>query len=309
MLETYVIHVTHRCNMKCLYCYESDKESTFTWEETKERIDKIIENSSSNKFHLEFLGGEPMLAWDLIKKIYEYIEIEYYEKVFVNYYGLTNNGTILTEEQLDYLSKNKRITYAISLDGTKAANQFRIMKKDNSNSYDIVVNNIKRLIEKDVSINVHLVVHPYNVSYLEESIFHLYNDLGVKSIGVGTIESTMYIDEDFMNEFIRQMDNVSKRMIDENLLDILHIDILNYVKPKEDVRTYIYDKETGRIIAESYGRIENKYENDDSVIIRKCGFQEGTDGELIYKMRLTSYKNHRRNIALKSKRPEGELWD
>ena len=36
-METYVIHVTKECNMNCLYCYEKDKTSTYTWEEVKTR--------------------------------------------------------------------------------------------------------------------------------------------------------------------------------------------------------------------------------------------------------------------------------
>lgn len=295
-METYVVHVTKLCNMNCYYCYEQDKTSTYTWEEVKEYVDKIIENRTDDVFHIEFLGGEPMMAWDIIKKAYEYIEIEYHDVVEVDSYGITNNGTILTDEQAEYLSNNKRLTYAISLDGHKWANQLRVMK-DGTNSYDIVIKNIEKCKEYGIDFNVHMTTHPYNIAFLEEGIWHLY-DRGVRRFGIGTVESTIDIDEHYGKSFVEKLNRVSKKIVKENIKDI-HIDLFEYIKSKDDVRTYIHD-ENGKLIGESYGRSGSDIsDRDDLYNIRKSS-GDYPIGELIYSIRKQVYLNHQKNLELYS---------
>ena len=101
-METYVIHVTKQCNMQCKYCYEEDKTSIYSWDEIKKFID-ILVSKSPDQFIVEFLGGEPLLAWDLIRQAYEYLES--FPNKQIESYALTTNGTILTDEILDYLIK------------------------------------------------------------------------------------------------------------------------------------------------------------------------------------------------------------
>jgi len=301
MNEIYVIHVTKKCNMKCLYCYEQDKTSTYTWEEVKYFIDKLIENRTSNNFSIEFLGGEPMLVWDLIKKSYEYIEVEYHDYVNIESYIITTNGTILTDEQANYIANNKSITYAVSMDGNEWSNQLRLMKTGES-SYKTVMKTFDKLKKYGIPLSVHVTTHPYNVAWLYDSIFHLY-DNGIKHFGIGTIESTIKIDQEYAKIFLDQLDKVSKRMVRENIED-LSIDLFNQIKPKEDARTYIKDK-SGKVIGESYGR-----SGDDITEKTKDEFnidrieQENQDEErkqisdLIYYIRSMAYKNHKRNVSL-----------
>jgi len=95
-METYVVHVTKQCNCRCVYCYEKDKYSTYTWEEVKELIDNIVKYN--RRFNIEFLGGEPLLAFDLIKKSVDYLESM--NDIEVEQYVITTNGTILTDEMI-----------------------------------------------------------------------------------------------------------------------------------------------------------------------------------------------------------------
>lgn len=293
MNEIYVIHVTKQCNMKCLYCYEEDKTSTYTLEEVKEYIDNLIESRTNDVFSIEFLGGEPMLAWDIIQEAYEYIETKYHDVVNIEFYTITTNGTILTDHVLRYLKDNKKIHYAISMDGSPWANQLRIKKENNENSYFTVKENIEKLIDENLTPGIHMVTHPFNVMFMSHSIKHLYN-LGIKRIGIGTIESTMEIDEEYSNIFLQQLDEVSKNIISGELKG-LTIDLFESVKPKEDVRSYIYD-ESGKVVGESYGRSGDDISHKDDLYTIKRSEETNEITDLIFYIRQSAYLNNKKNI-------------
>ena len=287
-METYVVHVTKQCNCDCIYCYEEDKDSQYSWEDIKELLDNLIRYKSSD-FHIEFLGGEPLLAWDLIKQAYEYLERN--PNVYVHYYTITTNGTILTEEIIDYLQKNKKIHFAASLDGHKHANQLRVFK-DNINTYDVVINNLNKLLKAGIMPYIHIVSHPYNIAFLSDSIDHLYK-LGFRSIDVGTVEKTMKIDEEYCDRFIKELDIVSERIVDGTYED-LSIGLFNWIKPKDDVRTYMYD-DTGRVVAESYGRAGHDITATSAYKMKKCTTQNDIS-DMIYTIRETVHNNHQKRL-------------
>ena len=288
-METYVIHVTKECNMNCSYCYENDKDSTYTWKEVKSFIVDIINNRTSNIFHIEFLGGEPLLAFDNIKKSVNYIES--LNDVEVNSYTITTNGTILDGEIVEFLKEHDNVDFAASMDGTKFMNQWRTFKDTNENSHDTVIENCQRLIReigKD-RVNVHMVTHLYNVASLSLGVKHLY-DKGLRSVGIGTIESTMRIDNDYCNSYVDELKKVSNMVLDGTLKG-LHVDVLEGLKPKSDVRHYLRD-ESGKVVGETYGRAGDDVTKNGNY---KADATSSDLGDTIYNIRKAVYDYHQRN--------------
>jgi hypothetical protein len=160
------------------------------------------------------------------------------------------------------------------------------------NTYDDVIQNYTLLLNA-IGINrigIHMVTHPYNIAYLSKGIDHLYN-LGVRSIGVGTVESTMTIDEGYCKRFIKELDIVSKKICNDNYSG-LNVDLLNYIKPRSDTRYYIKDK-TGKVIAESYGRTENDITKQS--IYNSVATSSNMEST-IQNIRETVYYNHQENL-------------
>lgn len=296
MLETYVIHITKLCNLDCRYCYEKDKTTVFKWEEIKATIDKIIKYN--NRFKIEFLGGEPMLASDLIIKSYEYLES--FKDIVVEDYVITTNSTIISDEFLDFLESSPKISWAASIDGNEYANQLRVFKKVDYR--DAQVNAYKKSIEVLMKVlnrignnrtSIHIVTHPYNIHLMAKSIRHFY-ELGIRLIGIGTIESTIPIGREYAQEFIRQINFVSK-MIVNGELEGLDIDLFNYIKPRTDVKNYVYD-ENNKLIFESYSRADDDIiKNEKNLNIKSAN---GTSSlmELICDIREEAYYIHQRNL-------------
>lgn len=286
MKERYVIHVTKDCNMNCTYCYEKDKTSSYTKEEILNLCRQIADNCEDEQFGIEFLGGEPLLAFDNIKAVYEVLEKEYPGRV--SDYVITTNGTILTDEIIDFLEENQRVVYAISMDGTKWANQMRCFK-NGKNSFEVVMENMKKALSAVgvQQVCVHMVTHPFNVASLYSSVKFLY-ETGIRNIGIGTVESTMDIDDRYCNRFVTEMDKVSCAIVSGELQS-LSIDILDSVKPKSDVRTYIRDPKTNKVVGESYGRAGDDITHTDAF---NSVPTYSPIGDVICSLRECVYKNH-----------------
>ena len=69
------LSLTHNCNLSCRYCYSGrkfEKEMSFV---TAQKIVDFAMNITpiNQKIEFSFFGGEPLLCFDLIKQIIDYI--------------------------------------------------------------------------------------------------------------------------------------------------------------------------------------------------------------------------------------------
>lgn len=282
--ETYVVHVTRKCNMNCLYCYEDDKTSVFTWKEIEEYLTNLLSYAPEN-FMIEFLGGEPMLEFEHIRKTVAFVGDR------CKNYTITTNGTILEQHHIDWLLQHPEVRFAISVDGPGASNMFRLTK-ENKSSWPICKENIKTLHDVGIYPTIHIVTHPYNVAYLYDTVRVLYS-LAIRTIGMGTVEKTIRIDQRYCDEFIRQHQQISQSIINGTFKD-LHIDVLNSLKPESDVRTYIRD-DVGKVIGETYGRAKGDISDQEYYAVQKCE-QSDEVGQMILNIRRTVYENHQQML-------------
>jgi len=255
--------------MSCRYCYEKDKSSgNVPWEITKELLDNILRNTPI--FEIEFLGGETLLNLPLIQQCVDYLK----EKSTVTYF-ITTNGTIMSNEVVDFLQENRNIKICISMDGTRFANSLRVFK-NGKNSFEIVVKNIKKLIEKGLvdRLLVHTVLHPYNVAYFSESVDLLYS-LGVRHVDPGIVENTMLCTKEFQDTFIFEHQKVSKKLYMAEYPG-LKVTTLHYPPLINKKKVYIRN-EQGVIIGE-YNGVKDRFASDNITL----------------RLRTIVYENHKR---------------
>jgi uncharacterized protein len=147
------LFVAQSCNMACIYCY-SDKNGSnarkqlMTFEQAKRAIDDLVKRSEDRKIlRIMFTGGEPLLNFDLIKRVVTYTkELETStEKKFQ--YQIITNGTLLNEEIEDFLVEHEMKT-VISLDGDEETHNRQRPLTDGGESYHLVLENARRLNSK-----------------------------------------------------------------------------------------------------------------------------------------------------------------
>lgn len=113
--------ITHACNLNCVYCYERHKSCAVMPFETARRIvgDELRCTAASERYSgvdFHFLGGEPLLNFDLIRALCEWAWSETREAPF-HFYVITN-GTLLDAPRREWFEYHRdRITVEMSVDG------------------------------------------------------------------------------------------------------------------------------------------------------------------------------------------------
>lgn len=146
--------MTDDCNLRCKYCIYSDhykymtgyKKTKLTWEVAKKAVDIYMNNfkniASINAYRnptICFYGGEPLLNFDIIEKIVEYIKSNY--RHFECSYTITTNGLLLNDKISKFL-KGNNFGVCVSIDGTEENHDRNRLKIDNTPSYKQVVENV-----------------------------------------------------------------------------------------------------------------------------------------------------------------------
>lgn len=136
------------CNLKCIYCYQRDvsyNHSVLTSEMVDDSINFIERTLASNPFvkklKLNWFGGEPLLHFDIIKRMTEHF-ISYCQERQMEYSAnMTTNGLLLTEEITDYLYTNGLKTLQVTIDGQE---DFYIeYKKGKPGDLERLIKNVK----------------------------------------------------------------------------------------------------------------------------------------------------------------------
>jgi uncharacterized protein len=150
----------------------------------KAALDFLIKNSGSRKnLEVDFFGGEPLMNWEVVKRIVEYgrsIEKEY-DKNFR--FTLTTNGTLLNDEILEFANKEMG-NIVLSIDGRKEVNDKMRPLKGGQGTYDTIVPKFKKVAESRHQLRyfVRGTFTHNNLDFFED-VKHL-ADLGFKQISV-----------------------------------------------------------------------------------------------------------------------------
>ena len=112
-----MLMVTNSCNLNCVYCYESHKTShKMDFDTAKRAILDVFNETGFNGVSIQFMGGEPLFAFPLIKDVSEWLwskNIKYPYSLFA-----ATNGTLLNEDMKVWFTANKyRISLGLSFDG------------------------------------------------------------------------------------------------------------------------------------------------------------------------------------------------
>lgn len=163
---------TLKCNFRCPYCYEQGVEQVGTMsEEVQSQLMDFIEKRISDikNFDLTWIGGEPLLAIDVIDSLTEKI-LSLCKKYDVNYKAsMVSNGYLLNEDIIQRLKKNKVESIQITLDGPpEKHNQKRIMPNGEP-TFDRILENIKKVSE-EMKVAIRVNVDKHNLEQSNEVI-------------------------------------------------------------------------------------------------------------------------------------------
>lgn len=150
-----VLWTTSKCNLKCRYCYASAVREKYDMD-FKTAVN-ALDHFSGQPMKIQFAGGEPLVNYDLICKIYEYVKKRGYDAVF----QMQTNGTLIDEEKANGIKKMK-IAVGVSIDGPPDINEW--LRGETKKA----VYGIQCLAHAGIWININSVVTAQNVNRLPE---------------------------------------------------------------------------------------------------------------------------------------------
>ena len=145
-------------------------------------IKNLIKNRSSDLefLYLDWFGGEPLLAFDVVRDLMKY-SISLSEKYnFTVSSEMTTNGSLLTENKHKELNKLKVTRFQVSFDGDSLMHDTLRVIKHGSGSFDIIYNNLLNFHETSIDnkIIVRLHLNRNNLESVESFLERLHKDVG-----------------------------------------------------------------------------------------------------------------------------------
>jgi uncharacterized protein len=122
-LRSLAVLATAECNLSCAYCHRGGgARRRLRWADCRAALDWAL-RSAGPEFEIVFTGGEPLLAEGLLRRAVRYVESRA-EPGWTPSFALQTNGTLLGEDQLDFLAAH-RFEVRVSCDGHPAAQRAR----------------------------------------------------------------------------------------------------------------------------------------------------------------------------------------
>ncbi len=156
-----IVNPTERCNLRCVYCYE-----TFALGKMPQTVVSGLLNLVRRRaekglktFRLEFFGGEPLVAWDVVETLSRGLFDICRANGTQMFGSMTTNGALLTRARLDRLNDCAVRSFQVTLDGPKAAHDRRRVTRRREGSFDAIWRTFEMLKTAPYPIDVLIRMH------------------------------------------------------------------------------------------------------------------------------------------------------
>ncbi len=146
-----VLEPTRCCNFNCTYCLYSEEldgrrdhsAEYMSWETAKASIDLLLKSSENETvLNLGFYGGEPLIAWPLIKRCIVYCNDQTSKEL---HFSLTTNGSLITDDIANECSQ-LGISVTVSLDGPQATHDAnRVFRTNDEGTFSFAMRGLRLL--------------------------------------------------------------------------------------------------------------------------------------------------------------------
>ena len=197
VIKALCLHIAHDCNIRCKYCFASQGDfrgdrSLMSDEVGYKAIDFVIKNSGNrHNLEVDFFGGEPLMNFEVVKRIVEYGKEKGKEHNKRFRFTITTNGLLLEDEIISYINENMD-NVVLSIDGRKKVNDNMRFTVNGNGTYDLIVPKYKKLIAERGNKNyfVRGTFTRENLNFSQD-VLHL-AELGFKNTSVEPVVSECY---------------------------------------------------------------------------------------------------------------------
>lgn len=192
----YLITTTN-CNLDCSYCFYRSSFSgslkhrqNMSFEVAKNAIDKFFDIVSKNEItdnywqQITFYGGEPLINKELLIQAIPYAREKFNDK-FTSL--VINTNLVLLDEEIIKMFKDNNVEVQVSLDGNKEQHDLNRKNIAGQGSYDIVIKNMKLLIENGIKVLPMITATDANINNFNETLWKIVEELNIDDYAVNIL--------------------------------------------------------------------------------------------------------------------------
>lgn len=264
-VKTVTFIVTHQCNLRCTYCYETHKsDRRMDLETAKKCVDllfaedarnsELVNDRDAHGLIIEFIGGEPFLEIGLIDQTMEYflnkaIELDHrwQTQYMIN---ISTNGTLGDDPRVQQFMKKYagRLSIGVTIDGAKEAHDACRVDCHGNGSYDRAIRMFRQTGGPEGGRTTKYTIAPGNVRLFADAVRHLVLEEGVETLNCNCVYEEGWT-LDHARELYRQLKATSD-MLRESGTDT-YVSILDWEagEPLPDSHTQNWCGGDGRMLS------------------------------------------------------------
>ena len=151
VVKALCLHVAHTCNLNCEYCFASQGKykggrGLMSYEVGKQALDYLIAHSGSRvNLEVDFFGGEPLMNWDVCKRLVAYARSREEDAGKKFRFTLTTNGMLIDDDVIEFANREMH-NVVLSLDGRREVHDRLRKTVGGAGSYDTIVPKFKQFV-------------------------------------------------------------------------------------------------------------------------------------------------------------------
>jgi uncharacterized protein len=206
------LDVTVRCNLACDYCFKEKDRREMSLETARDAVCWLIFASmDARRLQVNFMGGEPLLRFDLIKQLVPFAKRRASQHNKFIHFGVTTNGTIMSDEIIEFW-RRWGLGFHTSIDGCPEAHNLHRHFADGRPTSFLLERNLPKILAVRPLTTARATVLPDTIRYLPESFEYILN-MGYKNIAFVPGSYPQW-DKTAVKEFGRQFGIISQRVME-----------------------------------------------------------------------------------------------
>ena len=190
VVKALCLHVAHTCNLNCAYCFASQgkyhgERALMSFETGKRALDFLMDHSGTRRnLEVDFFGGEPLMNWDVVKRLVAYARSVEAERGKHFRFTLTTNGVLIDEDVISFACREMD-NVVLSLDGRREIHDALRVDYAGNGSYDRIVPKFQKLVEARGGKNYYIRgTFTHRNPDFTKDLFHMADDLGFTELSM-----------------------------------------------------------------------------------------------------------------------------
>ena len=223
VVKALCLHVAHTCNLNCSYCFASQgkfhgERALMPFEVGRRALDFLMENSGSrHNLEVDFFGGEPLMNWDVVKRLVAYARSVEKEKGKNFRFTLTTNGMLIDEDVIQFANREMH-NVVLSLDGRREVHDRFRVDYQGQGSFDQIVPKFQKLVQARGNRNYYMrgTFTHWNPDFLQDIEAML--DLGFTELSMEPVvcapEDPAALTEEDKGIVMEQYEKLAQKMLE-----------------------------------------------------------------------------------------------